>query len=1004
VGAGLKKSLVPVFVGGGIDTKNDPRLVEAGALLELENLYMQRTGELRWRNGYTSLTKSQANGGSMTGISSIFKSQNGTTCVLASTSSGGPPSVRTLLQYDPVTPLWRTGNDANPMPTVNVSVSGMATAQYSTGVVSPVTSDLVRPDSAVAGNYLITCWTEAGGGGRCMYSVVNESTGAVVTSQTVIPGGGVVNGKKVRAVAGGSSFLCLVFSDNAGTPNLIISSINLATMAVTTTTIVAAGVAVAFPTPAVKSKPGSNNVIIAYAASGGGVSCMEVNPATNAIVTGPVNIAAVNVTMAMAWLDDQVPTGSYLLATAGAAAGVVTRVLTSAFAVSATNVIDAAATVNVNSVTGYVRTGVADYDVLWDVQFASASYNTIIRRGRWTGSVTLSDYARSFGIVSSAFKGPDGLWYLVASFSSTTQPTYLLLNTSASSTDPAPIASHCNLLNQSAGGANSGNSCPSSVSVTSSGRYLCALTKRAPPDGVNTHRQIVIARFAFSARPFRPRELGNTLFIPGGIQTRSDGLSASWSTLPIYPEAPTLTGAVTGGSLTLLGTYDYFCVYKRVDATGRVTRSAPSTPTTITLVGAQDTVNCQVPTLRVSPILSEAVTFEVYRRGPTASGASTINKVAEGINDPTVDTVSVGDGTADLTAAAGTLLYTTGGVLESFPPPSHNLLEVNATRVWVVNAEDPTELWPSKEYKPGVGIGFHPLLAFRVTGDGYGAITALAAMDGRLIVFKSGAIYVISGDGPDDNGRGSFNPPQAVSLSIGTVLPGSVVATPDGIMFQSSHGIYILTRGLALTYLGKPVEKYTLLENVVDASLVDNATQVRFVQASGRCLVWDYDLQRWYTFLLPVGASSIVACANISGGWCYGLADGTVKQEVSGQYSDDGVAIVPRITFPNMDTAGINGYQRVYAIQVLGEYLGDHTLTATIEYDYDGIAVPAGQKAITAGPYQYEIIPARKKCSAMKLTLSCTLLSGSGGFRLSGVSLLVGLKHGTSVPYTKRLT
>jgi hypothetical protein len=1003
MGAGLKKSLVPVFVGGGIDTKNDPRLVEAGSLLELENMYMLRTGELRWRNGYTSLTKTQANGGSMTGLLSIFKSQRKTLCAIASTSDGGPPSNRTFVQYDPAKPTWRLGNDANPMPMVNTEIIGIASTQIKQ--TTSTQNDLVSPDAAVAGDYLLTCWVESNGGRNQVYSIINEATGAVVTSQSIAPmGGGTILARQPRAVAGGSSYLCMVTTDNSAPRNLIISSVNLATMVVTTTTLVAAGVSAAFDIPSVKSKAGSNNVIIAYRANAGGVSCIEVNPATNAIVTGPVNIAAADVTMAMEWLDDQAGTGSYLLSTVGATAGVVNRVLTSAFAVSATNVIDATATANIYAVTGYVRTGIADYDVLWHVNGAPG-YNTTIKRGRWTGAAAVVTYARSVGIASKAFKGPDGRYYLVASYSSTTQPSYFLLNTNVETTDPAPISSQCNFLCQSAGGANSFTA-PPSVSVTSAGKYIVAITKRqavVDPAG-NSHRQIVAARFDFTVKPLRPRELGNTMFVPGGVPMKYDGNSMSWSTFPVYPESPTLTPGV-GGALTLLGSYDVFTVYKRIDATGRVMRSAPSVPTSVTLTGGQNQILVQSPTLRWSPITGEVVTIEIYRRGPTGSGASTINRITEVANDPTIDiTTGYTDTTTDLVAAAGELLYTTGNVLESFPPPSHSLLEVNAGRVWVVNAEDPTELWPSKEYKPGVGIGFHPLLAFRVTGDGYGAITALAAMDGRLVVFKSGAIYVITGDGPDDNGRGSFNPPQAVSLSIGTVLPGSVVATPDGIMFQSSHGIYILTRGLALTYLGKPVEKYTLLENVADASLVDNATQVRFVQASGRCLVWDYDLQRWYTFLLPVGSSSIVACANISGGWCYGLADGTVKQEVSGQYSDDGVAIVPRITFPNLDMAGINGYQRVYAIQVLGEYVGDHTLTASIEYDYDGIAVPAGQRAITAGSYQYEIKPARKKCSAMKLTLSCTLLSGSGGFRLSGVSLLVALKHGTSVPYTKRLT
>lgn len=992
--AGLRKSLVPLLVGGAIDTKTDPRQVQPGSLLELENMYMLRTGELRFRNGYTSLTKSMGNGGSLTGMQSIFPSQNKTLCGIASTTSGGPPSIRTFVQYDPVKPTWRLGNNVNPMPTVSLSTTGISARRGGNN----------DPDSAVAGEYLLTCWNDATGFKTIRYSLINESTGAVVTSPTALSVGS--NTSLCRAVAGGSSYLCMVYASPSGVPrDLLITSINLSTMVVTTTTIVVAGVLATFTTPTVKSMPGSNNILIAYAASAGGVTCMEVNPATNAIVTGPTNIAAANATMAMSWLDDQVATGSYLLATAGSAAGVVTRVLTTAFAVSATNVIDAAATTNVRTLTGHVRTGVADYDVLWDVA-GTPTYNTLIRRGRWTGAATLVDYVRSLGIVSKSFKGPDGVYYLVASFDSATQPTFFLIDTTVSAPATTPVASQCNLFSQSAGGANVTANCPSSVSVTSSGKYLSAITARTS-EKITTgtvQRRILAGKFDFSARQLRPRELGNTLFIPGGIQLRYDSSTASWSTFPVYPEPPTLNQSTGFGLLTLLASYDYFTTYRTTDASGRAVRSAPSVAASITLTGANNQVDLTVPSLRLTPIANESVTIEVWRRGPTASGATSQNLVVEQANNFSSDTTAVSDLQSDANAAAGQLLYTTGNVLENFPPPPHSLLEVNEGRLWVVNAEDPTELWPSKEYKPGVGIGFHQLLAFRVTGDGYGAITALVAMDGRLVVFKSNAIYIVSGDGPDDTGANGTFTTQAVSLSVGTLLPGSVVHTPDGIMFQSATGIYLLSRGLSLTYVGKQVEKYTLAENVVDASLVTGQTQVRFVQASGRCLVWDYDMQRWYTFTLPVGGSTIVSCANIATGWCYATADGTVRQEVAGQYSDDGVAIVPRLVFPHFDAAGINGLQRIYAFQVVGEFVGNHVLRADIEHDYSGVTSETYTKAITSGTYQYEIRLARQKCSAVKLTLTCSLAAGSGGFRLTGVSALVGLKQGPGVAYTKRLT
>jgi hypothetical protein len=321
-------------------------------------------------------------------------------------------------------------------------------------------------------------------------------------------------------------------------------------------------------------------------------------------------------------------------------------------------------------------------------------------------------------------------------------------------------------------------------------------------------------------------------------------------------------------------------------------------------------------------------------------------------------------------------------------------------------------LWFSKQRKVGEGVYFHPLLRLNITGDGYGAITALSAMDGRVIAFKSNAIYVISGDGPDDTGGGSFNPPQAITLNIGTTNPASVVTVPDGIMFEAAAGIYLLDRGLSLTYLGAPVEQYTNAENVVGASIADGFTQVRFVMPSGRCLVWDYHHKRWYTWKLRVDtsgvASTVVGCAQIQGGvWCYALADGSIFQETPGVFSDVNgttTAIVPRVGFPQVNTGGINGFQRVYCMQIEGEYVGDHTLQVSAVYDLGAATETTRALAITSGPYQYEVFFSNPKCSTIQINLTASLAAGSGGFRLSAASLLVGVKRGSQFASSKRLT
>jgi hypothetical protein len=230
-------------------------------------------------------------------------------------------------------------------------------------------------------------------------------------------------------------------------------------------------------------------------------------------------------------------------------------------------------------------------------------------------------------------------------------------------------------------------------------------------------------------------------------------------------------------------------------------------------------------------------------------------------------------------------------------------------------------------------------------------------------------------------------------------------------MFQSARGIYLLDRGLGLTYVGAAVEQYTSAANVVDCSLVTGTTQVRFVFASGRCLVYDFFQQKWTTFLLRVGASTIVACANVPGdAWYYLLADGTLMKETPGVYSDvigTSTAIVPRIALPHLQFAKMLGFQRVYSCLVQGEYVGDHTLAVDVEYDFSGVVAETRTKAITVtsgSQFQYEAKVAQQKGNSIKLTLRTSVqAAGSGAFRLSGISFEVAVKGGSNVPYTRRL-
>ena len=1029
MGSGLQKQLVPVFNAGGIDTKSDPRLVPAsgpGSLLELENMYMLRNGELRLRNGFAKLATQSAGGGLdrfLGSAQNLYTTAQGGLATVSRLWAGTTKQAQALkyaLSINPPAPGgWEPSiaGAGRPYASARAAIRGIEASATASATVN-----LDGPDHCITQGAQLVTWIEDATSSGLRGLVRELATGKISRRFSTAGssfGIGLSNGRAPVVCAGGA-YPCFFQADDAGTPSLVASRFSASFAALTTLAL--NGVSAAQPWIDAKPIPGGNLIAVAYRANAGGVSLVVFDPVALAVTVGPVNIAGADASFCLGWLDDSLSTGNVYLATAGSTSGVVVRTLNPAtMAVTATNVIDATATAGIRNITGHINTSATNYVVLWDQSGSSPIYDKI-KAGRWTGSAAVADLAPSFSLYSRSALFSDGLYYVMGLYNSAVQPTLSFLGTNvyAGVGGASPI---CHVMSGEAGGARAQCSL-SSPAVTGGVVILPATRKRRiTTPGSSAVQGGIIQQIEISdgLAAFRhPRELGGTMFVPGGILNRDDGVAVEQATFHFYPEAPTMVPSATG-SMTAAGAYLYRIIYSRKDAIGRVSRSAGSVPAAVTLGGGDGrvTLTLQNPRMPISDQFQ--IIVEVYRAGPAAAGATGYNKVGEVLAAPVLggDTLTFIDTMSDVAAATGETAYFTGNVLENFLPPSHNLLEVNGGRVGVVSAEDSTEFWPSKEYKPGAGIGFNPLLAIRVTGDGYGAITALAAMDGRWIIFKSSAIYVISGDGPNDVGQGGFNAPQAVSLSIGTTRPGSVVATPDGIMFQSSvGGVYLLSRGLALTYVGAPVEKYTLsealadtTEDIVDASLAAGTTQVRFVQASGRCLVWDFHHKMWCTFQLRVDtngvASTVVACANPPTGWCYALADGSVMQETLGIYSDVNVtttAIVPRIGFPQVNLAGLNGFQRVYAVELEGEYVGDHTLQVSAVYDLGVSTEPTRSKAITAGPYQYETMLASPKCSTVQITLTAALAAGSGAFRLSGMSLLVGIKRGSVIPYTKRLT
>jgi hypothetical protein len=265
-------------------------------------------------------------------------------------------------------------------------------------------------------------------------------------------------------------------------------------------------------------------------------------------------------------------------------------------------------------------------------------------------------------------------------------------------------------------------------------------------------------------------------------------------------------------------------------------------------------------------------------------------------------------------------------------------------------------------------------------------------MDDKLIAFKRSSIYVTNGDGPDNKGGGNVFPPfSLVSRNVGTVQPESIVLTPDGIMFKSQKGIWLLTRALETKYIGAGVDAYNAL-TITSASLVDDQSQVRFTTSAGRTPVYDYSWNEWVTFTNQPAVSSVIW----QNKFVYVLSDGTFLQETPGAFADNGAAITQAVELAPIAAAGSGGWERIFELRLEGDFFAASTFVLKVAYDYgttnaETLSVALGTIQVDQ-TYRARARLARRNCEALRPRIEES--SATQGFALSALMLVVGVQGG----------
>ena len=1000
----LDKQNVPVVFGKMDAGKTDPKLIPAGGLVLVENMRPGRDGELEKRHGVTALPVSTSGGTAITvGTDLMSLTAHGDELLMRSGN--------TIYSFAETNDRWYSKGTHIP---ASVQVKGCAS-----GDVRSFTSS-----SVYVGGLVVSAWfatSTVSGATGVYYSVVDYVTGQILVPATLVEAqaAATISGTqdslnpKLAVVGTSAHIYWHVPTGSGGTSGYIRAA---RVQAATPTTLSAVSNIVtnaAMPTIV----PGAITARMHYDVISDGTYAYLVygnDDTTNAFLrtakvsesftvtpTGSTTLGVVANygTICCGWLDYAGTNGNMYFVAAIADNPTLKIQLYSVS--TSTMAITSVATLRTGTETAFVRhiTGWHNgttYEAYWQVYRNSVPGASPTNQAVWkaTDAGNGAAWWPNVQIYGHAFKAGSTYYLPLAYYmqSSSYQGCYGIADTSKNA-----VA----YVLPSEGGASYDDFGSASPATGFLRTGISRITLASPTKAViGALRLVNVADVGFQpcyfdldlAPSLGPSMVaGDELYAPGGITKVYDGERLSEAGFFAFPEVPVLTTA--GGGACTAGVHAVRLVWSWRDSLGNLHRSAPSLAVnnTINAGGGGATITAYFQHLTVTGktnVLCIAYMTtaggSIYYRVPTASGYADVV--------PTLSTGGLTISIADTDLALQQTLYTEGGVLDNDAAPPSTAGFVAKNRLWLLGLDDIHSVMFSKEMVKGEGVAFSLDQEVRAD-DSYGGFTAGSALDDKVVLFKTHAIYALYGDGPDDTGNGSFSVPQRLPMQVGTSVPKSVIEAPPGVFFFYDGMIYLISRGLDVVPIGLPVKDYTDSATISGAVTWPEEQEVRFYTTGGRTLVYNWINDLWTTFT----GQAAVAATRWEDTMVYLSSAGVVHQEDETKYFDlTATPINSLVKTGWINFEGLEGFQRLYTIQVLGEYKAAHNLKVSIWYDYaTGTASETWTKAVSAGPQRFEVKPSRQTCSAFQLQIEDTYAAASTeGFRLTGVSCIVGMKQG----------
>lgn len=999
----LQKQNLSIDFSQGLDQKTDPLQISFGKFLGLENMIFTKARRFQKRNGFGELTPLPDD-----------------TYDFATTFNGNLLAVGpNLSAYSDPSNTW-------------VNKGSIVQCELSVNSLVRSNTNQVQCDMAISDNGLVcTVFTDmvpvAGSpAARYKYVISDLSTGQNIIAPTLItPASGTVTGSPRVFFLG--KYFVIVFTNvitavnhlqyisiNSITPTTVSANIDISAQYTPATTVNFDGYVI------------NNALYLAWNGSDIG-DAIRMTYIDSTLTIHNTVVFAGRVATIMSVTADHTTSTPVIYASfydSGSSTGYILAVNQALNTVLAPVQIIASGTVR--NITATAQNGICRvvYELagVYSYDGAIATNRLVYRTITQAGSLgTPTSITRGVGLASKAFL-IDGTQYFLSVYSSINQPSYFMLN---------ELGRVVGKLAYSNGSGYFILGLPNISIIDDTVAAFPYLIKDTiipvnKEQGMTNSSQVYsqtgvnMASFDFSANVKTiTAEIGNNLNLSGGIVWAYDGYLPVEQGFNLYPDYVEATTAATGGLITA-GDYFYIALYEWTDNQGNIFRSAPSIPITITTTGTTSANTIFVPTLRLTYKTANPVKIVIYRWSAAQPVYYQVTSVGNPIlNDPTADVAFYIDTLANSAIIGNSILYTTGGVVENIGPPAAIDLSLYRSRLFLIDAENRNLLWFSKQIIQDTPVEMSDLFTRFIpptTGaqGSTGELTCSCPMDDKLILFKMDAIYYITGNGPDNTGANDdFSEPVFITSTVGCTNKNSIVFMPQGLMFQSDKGIWLLGRDLSTNYIGAPVENFNQYE--VESSLnIPETNQVRFTLSNGVTLVYDYFFGQWGTFTgIPAISSTLYQNLHT-----FIDSYGRVFQENPGSYLDGSRPVLMSLTTGWINLAGLQGYQRAYYFFLLGTYISPHTLSVSIAYDYAAQATQAltiypnnytppyggeplyGDGEVYGGHgnlEQWEVYFEQQKCQAFQIKISENYDSSLGeiagaGLTLSGLNIVAGLK------------